>query len=100
MAFFFVAGLAFAARFVFRGRAGAVRRAAGRLFLVLGRVVLEAAARRFGADALFAFPAFRGAARLAAFFFWILAFRTGFLAIPDSLSECLPHDPRRLTERP
>jgi hypothetical protein len=40
----------------------------------LGRLALEAAGRRFGADALLA-------ARLTAFFFPFFAFRAGFLAI-------------------
>jgi hypothetical protein len=109
-AFFFGAGLAFALE-----EAEAAFLAAGRLFLAIGRLALAAVERRFGADALFALAAFRGAARLTAFPFEVLAFRTGFLAIADSLSVCLrlprnPRpgsaagvrggDPQRLTERP
>ncbi len=55
----------------------------------VGRLALRAADRFFGADALLAWP-------LTAFFFCVCAFRTGFLAIRDSLSD----EQRRLTERP
>jgi hypothetical protein len=101
--------------FVARSRGGAAFLAAGRAFFARARPALEGADRRFGADALFGFAAVRGAARLTAFFLWILAFRTGFLAIADSLSVSPPspriqrpwspavvrgRDPQRLTERP
>jgi hypothetical protein len=112
-AFFFGAAF-FAAAFAFGFcRIDATFRAGRRPLAALGRLALEAEERRLGADALLlALPAFRGAARLTAFcFFWVFAFRTGFLAIPDSLSVSLrgPRysaavvrggDLRRLTGRP
>jgi hypothetical protein len=89
--------------------------AVGRFLPALGRLALEAVERRFGADALLALAALRVPARLTAFFFGVFAFRTGFLAIADSLSVS-PRGPRirrpwsaaavrggnpqRLTERP
>jgi hypothetical protein len=93
-AFFFGAAF-FAAAFAFGFcRIDATFRAGRRPLLALGRLALEAEERRLGADGLLlALPAFRGAARLRAFFFWVFAFRTGFLAIRDSLSVS-PRGPR------